>query len=141
MRKTGTLFIMLILCAAVRLTAQDCPGQQAYTPDRGTQERKAVLDALREEVYGMHGIRVVFVVRYMKVCDGWAWVHTQPRSADGKEQYEDILALIGRSGDDWQVLEIPCVEEENPDCINSENYFEGLKKRFPGLPANILPAW
>jgi len=127
-----TLFVFSIF-------AQDCISENVYTPERGSNERKEILDALREEIYNTHHIKVIFVVNYMKVYNGWAWLHTLPQDADGTNRYEDILALVHRNDLEWKILEIPCAEEENSNCITSENYFEGLKKRFPELPECILP--
>ena len=120
-------------------TAQDCQEQNTYTPEKGTQERKDILDALRENVYKMHNTEVVFVVRYLKVYDGWAWVHTLPQTPDGSNMFEDLLALLHQENDQWKVIEIPCAEEDNPLCITSEDYYQNLIKRHPGLPECILP--
>ena len=136
------LFLLVIMAVSVNMGAQDnCRGNEPYTPERGSAERKAILDALRKELYTLHEIRVIFVVNYMKVCEGWAWIHTQPRSADGKDQFEDILALIHKVNKNWIIMEIPCAEEENPDCISSAGYYSSLRKRFPEMPAEILPVY
>lgn len=111
----------------------------AYTPTRGSEERKAILDALRKELSPLHSNRVLFVVNYLKVCDGWAWVYAQPQSADGENHYEDALALLHIVEDSWLVVEIPCTEEDNPDCICSDRYYEGLLKRYPEIPEKIFP--
>lgn len=108
------------------------------TPVRGSSERKAVLDVLRQEVKRLHGMDVIFVVRHLKVKNGWAWAHTQPQSPDGSQQYEDILALLNSQDGSWKVVELPCTEVENPDCIDAPEYFSGLKERFPGVPAEIF---
>jgi hypothetical protein len=84
---------------------------------------------------------VVFVVKYLKVKDGWAWTHTLPQSPDGVNRYEDISALLNIQDGIWKVVEIPCMEIDNPDCIDGPGYFEGLKKRFPKIPTEILPVF
>jgi hypothetical protein len=109
------------------------------TPAPGSPVRKAILDALRQEIKRLHGLEVVFVVRYLKVKDGWAWAHTQPQSPDGMNRYEDISALLNIRDGVWGVTELPCTEVENPDCLDGPDYFKGLKKRFPEVPNEILP--
>ena len=105
----------------------------------GSPVRRAVLDALRQEMKRLQGLKVVFVVRYLKVKDGWAWVHTLPQSPDGKNHYEDLSALLHLKSDTWKVAELACTEEENPQCLSNPMYFSELKKRFPKIPGEILP--
>lgn len=111
----------------------------SLTPAPGNPVRKAVLNALRHDVKDMQGLEVVFVVRHLKVKDGWAWVHAQPQSPDGANRYEDISALLLMRDGTWEVAEIPCTEVDNPDCLDAPDYFAGLKRRFPDVPAEILP--
>jgi hypothetical protein len=134
------IFLPVLLFLLYGFTnAQNCTKEDVYTPEKGSKERKEILDALRKNVFDMHHINAIFVVNYMKVYDGWAWIHTMPQEADGTNRYEDMLALVHKKNGEWKILEIPCTEEENPNCITSENYYEGLKKRFPELPECILP--
>ncbi len=111
----------------------------AYTPPSGSAERKAILDAMRMKVKELHQFDVKFTVKTMNVSDGWAWVHTLPRSKDGLSSYEDFYALLHRLHGRWTIAEIPCTEPDNPECIDSPGYFRKLAARFPGLPASILP--
>lgn len=111
------------------------------TPQPGDPLRKLVLDALRNEVKRLHGLDVVFVVKHLRVKDGWAWAHTLPQSKDGLNRYEDISALLQLKDDVWTVAEIPCGEVENPDCLNGPEYFKGLQERFPTVATEIFPDW
>ena len=124
------------LCLCANLHASDLN----LTPLPGTPLRAEVLDALRHEVKRIHGLDVVFVVRYLKVRDGWAWVHTLPQSPDASNRYEDLSALLQLQDGAWTVVEIPCGEEENPDCLHGPEYFSGLQRRFPGAPTVIFPS-
>lgn len=112
---------------------------QATDSHPGTPLRKAVLDALRQEVKRIHGLDVVFFVRHLKVQDGWAWVQTRPQSTEGSSRYEDVSALLQLQEGTWTVVEIPCGEEENPDCLNGPEYFSRLQGRFPLSPTTIYP--
>ncbi len=106
---------------------------------RGSSKRKLILDALRQKIREEHNLDVVFIVRYLKSNDEWAWVHVFPQSKDSRNHYEDIFALLNKSNNTWRVIEIPCAEEEDPECITSPGYFSSLQKRFPNMPEEILP--
>lgn len=112
---------------------------EPYTPQRGTAERAAIMDALRAEVKKYHNIDVLFVVHTLKLKDGWAWAITAPMSKDGINHYEDIIALLHEEEDAWKVAELVCTEIETPGCIDDPNFFNGLQKRFPDVPKEILP--
>ena len=133
------LVCMSLSCVITNLPTAADSGPEAYTPQPGSAERKAILDALRRWVKEQHHLEVVFVVRHLKVNNGYAWVHTLPQSKDGSSRYEDISALLNKDHGRWAVAEIPCAEEDNPDCIGDPGYFDGLKRRFPEMPEDILP--
>ena len=105
----------------------------------GSPVRKAILDAFRQKMKRLSGFNMVFVVRYLKVKDGWAWVHARPQSPDGKKHYEDVSALLHLKKNTWKVAELACTEEENPKCLSNPDYFLELKKRFQKIPDEILP--
>lgn len=140
-RKGPLVFIAIILflSALQCLTAAAESQKSAVTPPAGSVERKLILDALRDEIRRLHDINAVFVVTYLKVGEGWAWIETLPKSPDGTNQYEGVSALLRKSGTTWKVAEIACSEEDNEDCLESPGYFKLLTKRFPGVPPAILP--
>jgi len=111
---------------------------EPYTPQRGTAERAAIMDALRVEVKKYHNIDVLFVVRTLKLKDGWAWTITAPMSKDGVNHYEDIVALLHKENGIWGVAELVCTEIETPGCIDDPNFLNGLQERFPGVPKEIV---
>ena len=103
-------------------------------------ERKAILDALREELRRQQGLKVVFVVNHLKVQRGWAWIETSPQSADGANRFEDVSALLQKRDGRWRVAEIACAEEGNPDCVGHQDFFTRLSRRFPAAPSEIFPS-
>ncbi len=115
--------------AAVRSPHADC-----YAPLPGSAERRMLLDLMRAKVAELHGFDVVFVVEKMEISKGWAWVHTHPRSKDGRSQYEDFFALLHKQDGVWRIADIPCTEPDNPECIDSPDYFRHLRERFPTIP-------
>jgi hypothetical protein len=128
--------VLLLVLTSISLAAES--QEFAITSPKGSAERKLILDALRNEMQ-QHGIEMVFVVRHLKVKDGWAWVHTLPQSPNGVSHYEDVSALLRKSGAGWEVVELPSAEEGNDQALGSPDYFLNLKKRFPNLPPEILP--
>lgn len=113
--------------------------RRVYTPAAGSPERKAILDALREETRQLHQAEVVFVVNHLKVQNNWAWVQAAPQSEDGSNRYENVSALLRKRRGVWAVVEVPCAEEGNPDCIGESGYFKRLMTRFPLAPRGIFP--
>ena len=112
----------------------------AFTPPIGSPLRKAILDGLRREILQLHGLQVVFVVDSLLVKDGWAWLDSRPQSQDRTSNYESISALLHLESGRWKVMEIPCTEVENPDCLDDAHYVEHLQQRFPAAPLPfILP--
>ncbi len=111
----------------------------AYTPPPGSAEQKAILKALGEKLKSTTHLKMVFTVKYLKVQDCWAWIHVLPKSPDGTQTYEDVNALMEKKAGCWQVAEIACTEEGNPNCLGSPDYFTKLKARFPGVPSDIFP--
>jgi len=140
MKQVRTLFLPAVFMLIIGINHadifffQDASGktrsEEVFTPAPGSVERKAILDVMRKKVRELHELDVVFVVRSMKVCKGWAWVQTQPRSKDGDSRYEDFYALLQRVKGTWTIVEIPCTEPDDPECIDSPGYFRKLASRF-----------
>jgi hypothetical protein len=63
------------------------------------------------------------------------------QSPDGTNRYEDISALLRLKDGAWEVLEIPCGDVENPECLSGQELFKKLQKRYPGVPVEIFPNW
>ncbi|NTW55864.1 MAG: hypothetical protein HGB20_02315 [Chlorobiaceae bacterium] len=110
-----------------------------HTPAPASLERREILDAMRQKIRELHELDVVFVVKTMNVGSGWAWVHTLPQSGDGKGRYEDFYALLHKKLGRWTIVEIPCTEPDNPDCLDSPGYFRKLARKYPGIPRAIMP--
>lgn len=53
------------------------------TPERGSAERSAILDAVRVPVEKELGPRVVFVVRTLRMGEGWAFLSAEPQRPSG----------------------------------------------------------
>ena len=90
------------------------PGSHAHTPPAGIAERKAILQATFDNTPVAKELKVknvVFVVSYLKVDRGWAFIGVDPQSADGTSHYETLSGLLQEKGKRWTFLEwMPEVE-------------------------------
>ena len=72
----------LLLTFTVALCAN---AQATYTPEKGSPERKAILDALRIPVERALKQKIVFVADHFKVQGNWAFVSGSPQNSEGGE--------------------------------------------------------
>lgn len=112
-----------LTCLMFALTffiAQALAQSSPYVPKSGSDERKAIMDALRLPVETVLKRKAIFKVDHLKVKDGWAFMRGVPREADGKAfdykgtVYEEaikegifddwICALLKKSEGKWQVV-------------------------------------
>jgi len=124
---------LLTLVTVVILVDSAIANPEAYTPPSGSAERKSILDAYRAE-YTKDALTkdVIFVVKHLKVHDGWAWLEVNPRSADGSQQFESEQGLLHKEGGGWKVLQ--------RKSGTTARYFKNLKAKFPAVPIDIFPA-
>ncbi len=108
------------------------------TPEPGNPQRKTLLDALRDEIKRRQGRDVVFVVRSLKVSDGWAWLNAFAQSSDGRRPYGDVTVLLEQRGDAWQVRELACQDANLARCAGNPRFIAGLKQRFPAAPQALF---
>lgn len=138
--KRASIYIAAVLAGWLNISSSNAAPEAAVTPTvAASTERKAILDAVRLEIKRLHGLQVVFVVRQLKIANNWAWLHALPQSRDGKNRYEDVVALLRKHKGQWKIMEMPCTEEDNPDCLGDPNFFKHLQQRIKGIPPEILP--
>lgn len=110
------VFLAMLTIGAV--SAVDA--QPAYTPEKGSPERKAILDALRTPVERDLKQKVVFVTENFNVYGNWAFIGGTPQSANGgapdysRTQYADaqesgafdnnFFALLKKTAGKWKVV-------------------------------------
>lgn len=109
-----SLFAVLILsCAALAQTAQ--------TPEKGSAERTAIVNALRVPIEKELRQKIQFSIQTIKVKGNWAFINGEPQSASGGApdykitKYADALeegmfdnnfqALLKKTGGKWKVVE------------------------------------
>ena len=109
------LSILIMLSAAINAAS----AQSAHTPEKGSPERKAILDALRVPVERELKQKVVFVADHFSVQGTWAFVSGTPQNSNGGEpdysktkyadQYDtgafdnNFFALLRKTGGKWKV--------------------------------------
>jgi hypothetical protein len=128
------LFCLVLSCGCSEASAS---GAKAVTPPVGSALRHAILAPLRSYLRENLQVEAVFVVRWLKVKDGWAWIETDPQSKDGKARYEPFHALLKREDATWAIVEIPPMEEDSPPIDGA--YFRKLMETNPGLPPEVFP--
>ena len=112
--------LSLVLCCLF-YACTNAFAQSAHTPEPGSAERAAIMDALRVPARKDLGRAVIFNVDQLRVAGDWAFARVMPTLPDGgaidysktkyREQVElgafDPLgeALLRREGEEWKVLE------------------------------------
>ncbi len=138
----SVLRLIFIIAIIHLFLANPLTAQEPYTPPKGSSERNAILNALRDSLKTLEIEKIVFVVRYLKVKDGWAWIETLPQSPDGKSLYEPVDALLHKENHRWVVKEIrPCCGEcaDDPECEDIRRYYKKLMREFPSAPRDLFP--
>lgn len=109
-------FVMLLASAAATQVA----AQKVYTPERGSAERKAILDALRVPVERDLKQKIVFNTEYFNVSANWAFLGGDPQTPEGgKPNYRgtryweavradmfdnNFFAVLRKTGGRWRVV-------------------------------------
>ncbi len=110
---------LLLAILGLFIFSTDALAQSAYSPERGSAERKAILDALRIAVERDLKQKVVFVADSFKVQGNWSFVSGTPQNASGgspdysRTQHADALesgafdnnffALLRKRAGRWKV--------------------------------------
>lgn len=127
-RSVLSFSVVLFLFA---ISAQNSFAQSApYTPARGSSERKAILNAVREY---RQAENEVYTPTKFKVQKGWAFVSAE----DPNEPGVDSLAfhvLIRKTGNTWKVVDaVNTTEGSNWDAEIAR-----IRRAFPNSPAGIF---
>lgn len=123
--------------------------QNAYTPDKGSAERGAILNALRAPVERELKQKIQFAVTNFKVQGNWAFLDGEPQNASGgKPNYENtqygeaigagmfdnnFFALLKKNGGKWRVVkyQIGCTDV----CyLEWRAQYKAPKAIFPFVP-------
>ncbi|WGW04747.1 hypothetical protein [Tropicibacter oceani] len=99
----------------------DAPVGALYTPQRGSAERSAIMDAARVPIVPAIGQHVIFVVDVLNSDGHWAYLQATPVNADGtplnwlRTNYASdwaadamsdvVMVLLRRDGAGWQAID------------------------------------
>jgi hypothetical protein len=135
---------VVVFSFAFNAIAQSESRDELHTPAKGSSERKAILDTLRQEYKEGQGVNVQFQVSHLKVHNGWAWASVTPLDESGKAIGELWPSLLHDEGGKWVTKEIMGIGPED-DQVGpmdpSPKYVRALLKKFPGVPADIIPKY
>jgi hypothetical protein len=110
---------------------------ELHTPEKGSDERQAIMDALRGNQ------QVVFQVNYLKVHNGWCWVDTTPLDKQRRATAEGGPNLLHMENGKWKVMDLSKVPDDPSDPLGPEDasptYVKNVMKTFPGVPRDIFP--
>ncbi|MCW3098247.1 MAG: hypothetical protein JWL77_3865 [Chthonomonadaceae bacterium] len=108
-----------------------------HTPRKGSAEEQSILKALRTKE------AVRFKVDFLKVHHGWAWADVTPLDTKGKPIAEGGPNLLHLKAGHWETLDLSKVPADPDDPMGAEDasagFVKNLRKRFPGVPADIFP--
>ncbi|HUQ32457.1 MAG TPA: hypothetical protein VM095_10070 [Pyrinomonadaceae bacterium] len=137
--------------ASEGMSGSDGVADELHEPPKGSTERQALMDALREE-YNAHRNsgrpfrgNITFVVNYLKVHNGWAWTYAEPHSSDPNDQFgENSGFLLHLEGGRWKVVKLPPMVDDPDDPENldypSRKDVAKIRKMYPSAPTDIFPS-
>jgi hypothetical protein len=123
---------------------------ELHTPGKGTEERQAIMDALREDFnnrqgpyYTPHRGAITFVINRLQVHNGWAWMFGYPQSSDPKDSFGEYSGFLIHTQDGrWSVMRLPpMVDDPNdPEKLDypSRRDVEKIRQKFPSAPLDIF---
>lgn len=128
--------------ANCRATSQERTEDRVYTPDKGTPERKAILDSVRAKLKTKNQ----FEVNYLKANQRWAYFRGNAVvfTEDEKIETDSVQALLEKGAvggkSSWVVVEVWNLEQQGTE-EGFRKFVEGLRRRQKdkGIPEQVLP--
>lgn len=125
------ILILSLTAFFLTIVAQTSLGQTGvHTPEKGTPERKAILDAVRKyrkassEVYSPTAFRV---------SKDWALV-AAPDPADPDVDTEAFSVILRKTGGKWKVVDAL----SNVEGTDPAKEVKRIHKKYPSLPTAVL---
>jgi hypothetical protein len=124
---------------------------QLHTPEKGSDERQAIMDGLRGEFnnrqspfYSPHRGAITFVVNRLQVHNGWAWMNGYPHSSDPQDSFGEYSGFLLHAQDGkWGVMRLPpmVTDPNDPENLDypSRKDVQKIRQKFPTAPADIFP--
>lgn len=124
---------------------------ELHTPERGSPERQAIMDALRASLdnyqspyYQPHRGTITFVVNFLKVHNGWAWMNGYPQSSNSQDSFGEFSGfLLHSENGNWSVMSLPPMVNDPNDPENldypSRRDIEKIRQKYPRIATDIFP--
>jgi hypothetical protein len=145
MKRCKSIVLIFFACQIVSSAAE------VRTPPIGSSERLDIINVLRLDFYkdkeaaAKNPKKIIFVVKHLKVKDGWACVNVQP-TREGKEEGEARWMVLRTVDGRWADVDyfgklFPFEsEEETLDALDMKNRtVDKLLVKLPGCPKEIFP--
>ena len=101
------------------------------------------MDALRAEKFPGQEARVIFVVKHLKIHNGWAWADVTPQDNAGNPVSERRTALLRFEGGKWKSVNLGKVSETSThptDGKGATTLIKNVLSLYPDVPPDIFPA-
>jgi hypothetical protein len=135
--------VILIFSFNHQALGQSRTTDQLRTPAKGSPERQAILDAVREEYKEGEDHPAEFQVNYLKVHNGWAWIDVTPLNESGKPVADPAPLLFYNDKGKWTAKDLNDVPTIGDDDAGPHDpgpkYIKALQKKYAGLPSDIIP--
>ena len=144
-RFTSVILMSLVMTCgfAVRAAVRTKADDQLHTPAKDSAERKAILDAVHEEYKEGADHPAKFLVNYLKVHNGWAWINVTPLDASGKPVADPAPLLFHNENDKWvskDLNDVPTDPDVHVGPLEpSAKYIKALQQKYSGVPTDIIP--
>lgn len=113
-------------------------------PKRGDPERKVIMDALRAEKFPGQEAKVLFVVKHLKIHNGWAWADVTPQDHAGNPVSDGMKALLRFEEGKWKSVDLGKVPGTSSYPTDEKGASSALVKNilslYPDVPPDIFPA-
>jgi len=141
-QRLAAVAALIFIGLAALVSRAQTPGA-VHTPSKGSPERKAIMDALREADKGKFDKPVVYVVNYLKVHNGWAWTDVTPTDDKGQALAEGEQALLNYENGIWISKDLSKVADDPNNPLGPEDpsprYILNVLKVYPEAPPDIFP--
>lgn len=120
-KRLGVMIGRILFALSLLFISTAQAASQYYTPQRGSAERQAIMDAARVPVSAAIGKTVIFRVSVLRSDGDWAYLQAEPRNPDGSAldwsrtrfaedwamdaMSDVIMVLLRRSGSGFQVVD------------------------------------
>lgn len=135
--------MVLVLNSVPAGSAEPAVAGQVHTPEKGSAERKDILDALHKVYTTGSGSAARFVVHHFKVQNGWAWINVVPLDKNETPEGDEWPSLLRQENGRWVIIDLIAIANAIDDPVGpadpSAKFVRAVQKKYPGVPGEIFP--